>query len=212
MTTYKPQPGSLAALVCDWFSRHRDEELTTSDIGRKWSDVTVASDVHSKLAAAIKYGWLVRGPSIGSTAKVYSAGPELPDNIPSKPQPTIQTVWARPVDYSPTTEQLHTGVAVEPAPRRASPSSAYAINRNSRIDLNNLKVEKDIPIGRPRGDVTPKWEPLLNMLTEAGHSVALPLQMQGGLMAYVVKINKGGGRQFVVRKVSNDQCRIWRTV
>lgn len=207
MKPYNPQPGSLAALVCEWFANNPDEELTTSDIGRKWSSVTVASDVHSKLVAAVRHGWLMRGPSVSDrvNAAVYAAGPKLRLHE----APSIQTVWARPASAkAPTATPTATP---DVAPRRASPSSAYAINRNSRIDLNNIKVEKDIPVGRPRGDVTPKWEPLLALMTEAGHSVALPLQMQGGLMAYVVKINKGGGRQFVVRKVSNDQCRIWRT-
>lgn len=65
-------------------------------------------------------------------------------------------------------------------------------------DIGHPRVRNGKPCSAA-GEMDMTWP-----FPKLGQSLALP--------AYVCKTNKTSYRQFVVRKVSNDQCRVWRTV
>lgn len=77
---YVPQAGSLPDRVCEWFLRNAEEELTASDIARKYNVPSV--NVAPTLASAVAAEWLTRDKG-DDGVKVYRRGPKLATFAPA---------------------------------------------------------------------------------------------------------------------------------
>jgi len=75
--TYTPQPGSLPARVCAFFTQQPDEELEPLDIVTKFD--AIQTSVQSQLKLPVEHGLLaIRKKNIGNKiTSVYCAGPKL---------------------------------------------------------------------------------------------------------------------------------------
>ena len=69
-TPYKPEQGSLAAKVCAYLHRHREEALALRDITSRWS--VLAQPAAADLARAVRHRWLRQDDEAR-----YCAGSEL---------------------------------------------------------------------------------------------------------------------------------------
>ena len=197
--SYTPQIDSIPYKVITYFKRFPDEELSSRDIGLKYScDV---KNVLNILKAATDTGFLKRDGS------VYSAGPNIGDltiNLkPSQPGQAQQTAAA--------SKQPNDPISVSPWGASASQSSA----RKSYVNINfdALQVENDIPVSLVSGkSARNKWQPLFDKLTAAGQSVALPIEVRGAVNSEISKRNKAGPNKYVKAMISPTQFRIWRTL
>lgn len=75
--TYIPQPGSLPARVCEFFTEQPDEELEPLDIVAKFD--AIQGGLHTQLKKAVEHGLLeIRKVKVGiRICNVYCAGPKL---------------------------------------------------------------------------------------------------------------------------------------
>jgi len=72
---YHPTPGSLAERICNFFLQNPDEELTRSDIARKF-DVASPRNVEGSLATPLSHHVIVKAlDTAGQT--LFKAGPNL---------------------------------------------------------------------------------------------------------------------------------------
>jgi hypothetical protein len=115
-TAYTPEPGSLAARVCTWLQRNREEELTPRDIATKF-DVPVQG-LHFTLRDAMAHGWVLRSAVNGA----YAAGPRLP--IAGAPS----------------------GEPAKPAPSAPHANGDAKKRRNDPPDLSKLAIKPGVPI------------------------------------------------------------------
>ena len=89
----------------------------------------------------------------------------------------------------------------------AFPTSLIPTKRPFRID--DLKVETDVPFS-PRNCPTGKWQPMLDLMTKPGQSIAFPVEFKAAVTAFALKRKKEGSHKvFRVAKVSDTQARIW---
>jgi hypothetical protein len=67
------------------------------------------------------------------------------------------------------------------------------------------QVDKGVPIPVRRLGVVP----LASL--EAGDSVLFPSEDRAKVQSYASQMKRRTGKEFVVKKVSDTQCRVWRT-
>lgn len=102
-----------------------------------------------------------------------------------------------------------------PKPFAISLAEAKKARRASRktpvmIDFGSLVIEKEIPLVDNTRKGNSEWEKLLGRMT-TGDSVLLPLEARDAAAhAYANYRQKHPASKFSVRKVGQDQCRIWR--
>lgn len=73
----------------------------------------------------------------------------------------------------------------------------------SKISVN--KIESSVPIPVRRGSVVPIRE------LKVGHSVRFPLDLRPNVQSLASRIKKNEGKEFTVSKISDTECRVWRT-
>lgn len=92
----------------------------------------------------------------------------------------------------------------------AARKAARAARKPVVIDFAGLVIEKGIPLVDNSRAGTSAWEKLLDRM-EAGDSVLLALEARDAAAhAYAAYRRKHPDTKFSVRKVGNEQCRIWR--
>lgn len=75
---------------------------------------------------------------------------------------------------------------------------------------NNIQVyeiEKDVAIPEIKRGVT--IVPISKL--EVGESIMFPLQSRNSVASYASKLKAKFGKEFTVRQIGDDKCRIWRT-
>lgn len=102
-----------------------------------------------------------------------------------------------------------------PKPFAISLAEAKKVRRAKRktsvaIDFSSLVIEKAIPLVDNSRTGTSEWEKLLGRM-EAGDSILLPIDARDAAAhAYAAYKRKHPVTKFSVRKVGQDNCRIWR--
>jgi hypothetical protein len=192
--SYQPASGSLAARVCAYFAKHRDEVLSAADIALKFD----ASNVATNLATALTHKALERFKAKGSSVWQYRAGRNLdaalaaPPLEPSTPRPKpspFPTVAGLPIKVK----------RVLPPPL---PDDAL------------LAVEADVPLPpeRARGPKRTNWAVLFERLAQPGLcSSPLPIEHIGAGKAAAKKHGKEATRTYAVHPINDTHFRIWRT-
>lgn len=181
--TYQPQQGSIAWKVIQFLTTNPDEKLTTADVSAKFD--CNASGVHSMLSQAVATGVLKRETNEDEELE-YSLGTGVPSITPS--------------------------TAAAPSLRAASPFVAAApqVRRKPQpVDIDGIVIEDQVPIpAGPRNRLT-DWPKLLNRL-QAGQSCVLPITTKASLQSAITKAHKAQLGEFTLRRVSDEEVRIWR--
>lgn len=186
--TFQPEIGSLAARVCAFFARERDEKLSAEDIALKFDCDQAA--VRQALTDAIDHGWLKCDRR--KSDPQYEAGPLLPS------------------------ENLGGGGGAAAGfqgwlQRRGEASAEGMPKRRARTlpAASSIVIEKGVPLPPPRSQVDTE---LLARFAEMepGDSFACSLPASKGLVTLARKWGKPLGRNFVTRQLDAERARIWR--
>jgi hypothetical protein len=181
-TTYTPQPGSIPDRVISYFRRLPDEELSSKDIGLKYS--CDPKNLLNILKAATEAGYLQRD------GQIYGAGPNIAALNPGTP----------PV------HNAFGGLVQPPVSTRASPKPV----QRALIDTAAIIIEDDVPLLESGSNSRDKWGPLLARLVKPGQSFKLPIEMQGAISAAIGKEHKKGDTRFKRATISATELRVWR--
>ena len=202
---YKPRPGTLPHKVITWLHENAGEELTASDVAKKWSTTTRL--VTEGLNAAVTVGvlrletnsdsqWVYRLPVAPSQAAVRGARP-FAGAVLSAPEPPA--------------------APAKRAPGSTSHRGRVVLHAND-LDFSGLKADAGVPVvGITRSaDGVSKWQPLFDLLTRPDTSVEFPAAWKTAVGAQACKFNRaaqkaGQPTRYTVRRTSALKARIWRT-
>lgn len=183
---YKPTPGSLAARVIDWFRINSEEELTRSDIAKKF-DVP-SNHIDGSLATAIAHQVIVRHRDASTGSMVFKAGPTIAQTAPTPPMAPV-------LRHKPTSRErlpdldLSTITIAEDAPPPPSFSNRKGVN---------------------------KYDELLTKLVKPGMAATgIPVTYRAALAKAVSKYQKDHegkptSARFVVRTIAQHEIGVWR--
>lgn len=194
---YRPQPGSVAWRVIEFFTTNPEEKLTSGDISAKF-DVP-SKQVHSLLAAAVECGALARFSDEDEEHDelVYRMGDGLPQITPNRgAHPTLKGAGIANAIASPASMLARAG-------RR---STAELID----LDILSAPVEAGIPIppkGRP--SVSRQLREKLTTL-KPGDSVRFPVAVAKSAGPVLNELKKEGLGEFTLRNVEEGFIRVWR--
>lgn len=192
---YTPISGSLASDVCGHFRKHPQDTLTDADIAEKFR--APLSDVVALLDGAVKHRFLTRTKLPGVRNHEFAIGPALLGDVSLPPNVNAPAPAARP--------------PMPPAPpRRKSPIRSVL----PPLDLATISVEAGVPVPPRTGPMkkgVSRYDELLAKLTEPGLSVRLPVAYQSTVQKSAKTFGKTHQRAFLVRKVSETECRVFRT-
>ena len=179
--SYQPQPGGLAARVCGWFAKNREEELNSRDIGQKF-DVP-SSSVAAQLANCITHGYIATSNDGGG--RVYTAGPNLS---------TFEAIV-------PTGGAL--GKALGEGRRR--------IGSAPPLDVSSIEIEVDVPKPATRNPVTATYKEVLDRMKVGNSVMLSRDQAKKLYNLALSENKAAGGTQAWSLRVVNDaQARVWR--
>jgi hypothetical protein len=181
-STYTPQPGSIPDRVISYFRRLPDEELSSKDIGLKYS--CDPKNLLNILKAATEAGYLQRD------GQIYGAGPNIDALTPA----------AAPV------HNAFGGLVQPPVSTRASPKPV----RRLPIDTAAIAIDDDVPLLECGLNARDKWGPLLARLVNPGQSFKLPVEFSGAIGAAMAKEHKKGEARFKRAIISATELRVWR--
>lgn len=184
---YQPQPGTLADRVCRWFLINPEEELTPSDLASKF-EVTNKSSISALLASAVSHQLLERTKSREETVvlTVYKAGPKLKECMGQAAGSVLSSAAALPM----------LGAAA-PSPVSSMPAP------------DSLFIEADIPMPiYQRGRISRYVDTFSRM--EVGHSFKCSTAVAKRMYEAASKWGKDKNRKFSVRRLNDDESRIWR--
>lgn len=198
--TYLPEPGTLPARVCAFFTLNPEEALSAADIALKF-DVP-ANHVGTRLADALTHKLLERFRAEGSLAWQYRAGRNIAAASP-------------PAQHRP--DGINGTAAPFPASPLAPPVNKRGQHRNKEPLPDELlsAVESGVPMPAVRTGVKRRtnWSLLFERMDKPGLcSSLLPLTHR---IAAISAIKKRKELQqpgtFIARRVSDTHFRIWRT-
>lgn len=182
---YQPEPGSLAARVCTWLRQNSEEELTASDIGRKF-DVP-ANSAAACLASSITRGFVVtRRDEI--SGRVYVAGPKLGEFDPGVP----------------STADIGKATSLAKRPKRS-------MALPPPLDIDAIKIEPGVPKPSMATPAGASYRKLIAKM-KVGDSVLLPIAQATRLQSLAMRDNSnvGGSQKWSLRKLDESQARVWR--
>ncbi len=180
---YKPQSGSVAWKVIQFFTTQPDEQLSAEDISVKFD--TSARGVHSLLGLAVTAGVLVRKDDLSTGELVYRLGKGHADVAPS--------AAASPSLRAPESSEVT-------PPKRRSPFW---------LDVSTLEVRKGVPLPPPQR-ATIEWAPAFDRL-EVGDSYPLPLEGKSAASKAMQAYQSSTGKKLAIRAESETTLGIWRT-
>jgi hypothetical protein len=188
---YQPTPGSLAERVCQFFLQNPDEELTRSDIARKF-DVVSPRNVEGSLATPVAHQVIVKGLD-NSGQTLFKAGPNLQAALPPVAAPDA-------AKQKPKAKR-------KPASRERLPLVDAAVVA--------VAYDKPMPPMHVSKKGANKYDELLKKLDRVGASVELPIKYRAAVAKAAVKFardNAGtpAAAKFSVRTVSPITCGVWR--
>lgn len=194
---YRPQQGSVAWRVIEFFTTNPDETLAPDDIAAKF-DVP-SKQVHSMLGLAVESGALLRlaDPDEDEDELVYRLGAGVPAIVPNPAaHPTLKGA----------------GIANAITPK---PEPVALIRRSQKelahIDLSDCKVEDNVPIPPPKTRETlgKRLVRLLETL-EPGQSILFPEIVGRNLSATQTKLKELHPDRSYTRRVEGTGMRVWR--
>lgn len=166
--------------VVEFLEKNPEEELTRSDIATKFG--VMASTVDGELKPAVASGRLVQSKDEDDALIWRIGGPKV----------------------------------TSPAPFAAAERAAKAAKRARRraalaVDLKTIQVEKNVPLHEPerRMDL---WNQLFRQMTDINDSFAVPADAHTALChaAQAYRKEIAPDVRFTIRKINEDETRIWR--
>lgn len=169
---------SLIQRVCEYLESNPDDELTRSDIAKKFDIAPTAVD--GELRPAVNAGRLLQNRNDDDGLVWRLGGPKA-----STPHP------------------FQAGARAAKAARAAKMRATLA------IDLSKITIEKGV-IFQPSTRRLDQWTALFRRM-EVEDSFAMPLHGKNALAKAATDYKKDNpGFSFSIRKISDDECRIWR--
>jgi hypothetical protein len=192
---YRPQQGSVAWRVIEFFATNPEERLTPDDIAAKF-DVP-SKQVHSILGLAVESGALQRIADDDEDELVYRLGKGVPAIVPNPAaHPTLKGA----------------GIANAITPK---PEPVLLIRRGQKelaeIDLSACKVEDGVPIP-PKKTRETLGKRLVRMIAvlQPGQSILFPEIVSRNINAALSELKKQQPDQLYTRRVEGTGMRVWR--
>lgn len=189
--SYKPQPGSVAWKVIEFFTTNPDEAMTPEDIGIKFDKP--GKQVHSLLAQAVESGALTRKTNSDGELE-YSLGTGVPE---------IKAAPGRAQSHRQSHDAILSGGFLAQRAPQSRPKEPL------QIDMTAIPIESGIPLPIKGQRKRTDWTPLLSRL-EPGSSCVLPIRAKFTLGAAITAFKKSGKGLLAMRKISDTELRLWR--
>ena len=194
--TYCPRSGSLPAAVIAYFQKNLSAKLSSAEVAAKFN--VPSASIHTNLNLAVEAGFIARDNGY------YTAGDDI-DQAPEygavdQANATIEKARETPRNAfgTPITQQA------SPLPPKAPTPAKQALP-----DPASLLIEDDVPLTPGRGAPV-DWGALLARM-QPGQSAALPRSAKATLSKAVTEWHKTKPEVFTIKKVNDEQIRIWRT-
>jgi hypothetical protein len=191
---YRPQEGSVAWRVIEFFTSNPEEKLTPADISAKFE--VPSKQVHSLLSLAVLGGALHRSTD-EEDELVYRMGDGIPVIKPNRAaHPTLKGAGLANVI-----------AGAEAGPERAGRRSVAEL---VDLDLDSVQVEEGVPLP-PKGRQTMSSMIKAKLRTlQPTQSVQLPAAVKKSIGPVMSDLKKEGAGEFTMRLVDADHIRVWR--
>lgn len=191
MAAYRPQSGSIAWRVIEYFTTNPEEILSSGDVAEKFEVPT--KQVHSLLGPAVEAGVLLRRTDEDDEL-VYRIGTGLPQIRPNRlAHPTLKGAGIASVIAAP--------------PKRGPRCGAGML---VAIDIESIQPEDNVPVptsarARLGSMVRAKLQTL-----KPGQSIRLPASLDKTVGPVLTELRKQGAGMFTKRVLDDEHLRVWR--
>lgn len=191
MAAYRPQSGSIAWRVIEYFTTNPEERLSSAVISAKFE--VPAKQVHSLLGAAVEAGVLLRKTD-DDDELVYRLGTGLPEIRPNRlGHPSLKGAGVASVIATPPKKGPRCGAGMLEA-----------------IDFESIQPEDDVPVPTSARATLGSLVKAKLQTLKPGQSVKLPASLNKTVGPALTELRKDGVGVFTKRVIDEEHLRVWR--